>query len=83
MNTMKYPFCFCNTYLGKTVNEILVYLITSFVHSGPSDYLRQLLELFPSQDVVAAGPAFVQVDISSERLQIMRSLDELLAYVKS
>jgi hypothetical protein len=39
--------------------------------------------LFPSQDVVAAGPAFVQVDISSERLQIMRSLDELLAYVKS
>jgi methanogenic corrinoid protein MtbC1 len=71
-------------YLQKQhANEILVYLITSFVHSGPSDYLRQLLELFPSQDVVAAGPAFVQVDISSERLQIMRSLDELLAYVKS
>jgi MerR family transcriptional regulator, light-induced transcriptional regulator len=71
-------------YLQKQhANVILVYLITSFLHSGPSDYLRQLLEMFPSQDVVAAGPAFVQVDISSDRLKIMRSLDELLAYAKS
>ena len=71
-------------YLQKQhANVILVYLITSFIQSGPSDYLRQLLEMFPSQDVVAAGPAFVQVDISSDRLKIMRSLDELLAYAKS
>jgi DNA-binding transcriptional MerR regulator len=71
-------------YLQKQhANVILVYLITSFVHSGPSDYLRKLLDTFPSQEIVAAGPAFVQVDIDSDRLKIMRSLDELLAYAKS
>lgn len=61
---------------------ILVYLITNFVHDGPKAYLEQMLQAFPERRVIAAGPAFRDVDLDSPRLRVMRTLQELMAFAK-
>lgn len=62
---------------------ILVYLITNFVHDGPKAYLEQILRAFPDRQVIAAGPAFREVDLDTPRVKVMRTLQELMAFAKN
>lgn len=65
------------------VRTILVHLITNFTQQTPDEYLMDLLEDFPGINIVASGPVFQQSGINNARLSYLRSLEEMLHYVRS
>ena len=59
---------------------LFVHMITNFTHSDPGEYLEGLLAAFPDQQIVAGGPAFKEVTVTSPRLRLLLSLEEMLAF---
>ena len=57
-------------------------LITNFTDCEPGDYLQQLKTQFPNKKIIASGPAFGNVKDGHGNIVVLRSVKEMLEYIK-
>lgn len=70
------------TYFKKQEAEVIwVYLITHFNHLSPEAYIEELQRQFPSQQIVAAGPAFRHLQ-ASPQVEVLHSMEEIIRYAR-
>jgi MerR family transcriptional regulator, light-induced transcriptional regulator len=66
----------------RPVTHLYVHLITNFTAYTAEDYVQQLIRIFPQKTIVAAGPAFKQIQQVSEKLVVLKSVKEMISYTQ-
>jgi len=66
-------------YVNKTpVFTLHFHLITHFSYSTPEEYVEELLQRFPLQQLVVSGPVAAQIKQYHPRLKLLTSMQQLL-----
>lgn len=81
-------FMGCNTTMDalkitvalKEISKLHLHVITNFSGKTANDLVKELLDLFPKQQVVISGPIAGQVTLTHKRLTVLHSLQEMLKY---
>jgi MerR family transcriptional regulator, light-induced transcriptional regulator len=66
--------------LDKKVDAVHMHLITNFANKEPNELVTHLLAAFEKQTIILSGPLSKEVTIANKRLQLMKSLRELIHY---
>jgi DNA-binding transcriptional MerR regulator len=64
----------------KPVFTLHFHLITHFSYSTPDEYVLELLDQFPQQQLVVSGPVAAQITLCHSRLTLLTSMQQLLNY---
>ena len=63
----------------KDADRIHFHVITHLGNTSLNDYTQNLLESFPGKKIIASGPHALQITLKHPNLNIIRSMDALLA----
>ena len=67
----------------KKIKQLFFHLITNFTKFNIDEYLSKLSKTFPSQKIIMSGPLTHHVNIYPSNCYLLRSLEELIQFIKN
>lgn len=64
----------------RKITHLYFEIITNLNHFSLNDYVTDLAESFPAQQIVMAGPLTREVTVEKRSLRLIRSLDEMISF---
>lgn len=67
----------------KKITHVFFQMTTNLNHFSLDDYITDLTESFPDQQIVVAGPLTKEVTIEKRNLHLLKSLNEIISFAKN